>query len=91
MAKSAEKALEAAIGCQILTFSQMQTVLFEASKLSNGQPIGEHATIKDYGSYLCPNDLLLGRSTTKLRPFRKAKNTRLFFFVQEIEKAFWQK
>ena len=44
--------------------------------------------------YLCPNDLLLGRSTSRVPsgPFRETRNpNHRFEFVQQIVDAFWRK
>ena len=62
--RSVKRSLKAAIGESILTFSELQTVLFEVANLINERPIGRHPRSPEDGSYLCPNDLLLGRSTT---------------------------
>ena len=64
--KSVKKALKIAIGDQALTFSEMQTVLFEIANLVNSRPIGRHPTSVEDGSYLSPNDLLLGRSSKRI-------------------------
>lgn len=41
------------------------TVFSEVSNLMNGRPIGQHPTSPEEGTYLCPNDLLLGRSSVE--------------------------
>ena len=46
------------------TFSELQTVCFEAANLVNERPIGRHPTSPHDESYLCPSDLLLGHSTS---------------------------
>lgn len=93
LVKSAKRAIESALGSQILTFSQLLTVFFEAAELVNERPIGQHPTDPTDGAYLCPNDLLLGRSsnTVPQGPFQAGKNTKLFFFLQQIVDNFWQK
>ena len=51
-------------------------------------------SLKAAGSYLCPNDLLLGRSTTWVPsgPFKESTNPRLRFeFIQNIVNSFWEK
>ena len=55
-----------------MTFSELLTVLYEAANLMNERPIGRHPTSIDDGTYLSPNDLLLGRSTSRVPsgPFR---------------------
>ena len=63
--KSVKRALTAVIVESILTFSELQTVFFEVANLVNEEPVGRHPTSADDGSYLCPNDLLLGRSITR--------------------------
>ena len=64
--KSIKKAITIAIGENVMTFSELQTVCFEAANLVNERPIGKHPTSPDDESYLCPNDLLLGRSTSRV-------------------------
>ena len=78
----------------ILTFSELQTVMFEAANLVNERPIGRHPTSPDEGTYICPNDLLLGRCTLRVPsgPFKQSTNLRQRFeFVQNIIDAFWKK
>ena len=61
--QSVRRAITLAIGESVMTFSELRTVCFEAANLINERPIGRHLTSLDDESYLCPNDLLLGRST----------------------------
>lgn len=61
LVKSIKKVLNAAIGDQVMSFSKLQTVMFEAAQLGNQRPIGRHPAHPHERSYLCPNDLLLGR------------------------------
>ena len=92
--KSAKKAIAVAIGAQVLTFSEMQTVLFEAANLLNERPIGRKPSSVEDGAYLSPNDLLLGRSTSKVSggPFSNTTNSYIRYqFVQKIVTAFWKK
>ena len=77
-----------------MTVSELQTVCFEAANLVNERPIGRHPTSPDDGTYLCPNDLLLGRATSRVPsgPFRDALNPRQRVeFVQNIVNYFWKK
>ena len=46
--------------------SKLQPVCFEAANLINERPIGRHPTSSDDELYLYPNDLLLGRSTSRV-------------------------
>ena len=94
LVKSAKRAITVAIGSQILTFTEMNTVLYEVANLLNERPIGRHPTALEDGAYLCPNDLLLGRSTNKISggPFSTATNRySRYKFVQKIISAFWTK
>ena len=94
--KSIKKSLQVAIGDSIfgLTFSELQTACYEAANLVNERPIGRNPTSPEDGSYLCPNDLLLGRSTSRIPsdPFRETNNpNHRHEFVQKIVDAFWAK
>jgi hypothetical protein len=92
--KSTKRALDAAIGDSVLTFSELQTCLLEAAQLVNQRPIGVLPSTPDEGSYLCPNDLLLGRASTSIPqgPFkeRTSRKHRLDF-IQAIVAAFWKR
>lgn len=66
LVKSTKKALNATEGDQIMDFSELQTVMYEAVQIVNQTPIGKHPTHRDDGSYLCPNHLLLGRSSPEI-------------------------
>lgn len=70
--KSVKKPMSFAIGENTLTFSELQTVCYEAANLVNKRPIGRHPTMPEDGSYLCPNHLLLGWATPRVpsRPFK---------------------
>ena len=59
LVKLIKRAITAAISDPVLTFSELQTVCFEAANLVNERPIGRHPTSPEDGTYLCPNDLLL--------------------------------
>ena len=67
---------------------------FEAANLVNERPIGRHPTSPDDESYLCPNDLLLGRSTSRVPsgPFAQTDNPRhRCEFIQKVVNNFWRK
>ena len=44
LVKSVKRALEGAVGDQVLSVTELQTVLFEAANLINERPIGRHPT-----------------------------------------------
>ncbi|XP_078384539.1 uncharacterized protein LOC144666962 [Oculina patagonica] len=92
--KSIKRAITLAIGENVLTFSELQTICFEAANLVNERPIGRHPTTTDDGAYLCPNDLLLERSTPRVPsgPFRESAHPRhRFESVQNIVNGFWKR
>jgi hypothetical protein len=93
LVKSVKKAITVSIQDNVMTFSELQTVCFEAANLVNERPIGRYPTSPEDGTYLCPNDLLLGRCTSRVPsgPFRETANPRLRFeFVQRVINAFWK-
>ncbi|CAG2242061.1 unnamed protein product [Mytilus edulis] len=94
LVKSVKKSLEVAIGTSVMTFSELQTVLFEVSNLLNERPIGTKNSDPTEGSYLCPNDLLLGRSSIRVPNgnFNENSNYKLRWkFIQQVVQNFWKK
>ena len=92
--RSVKRAINTSISNGILTFSELQTVLYKVDNLLNERPIGRHPMSPDDRAYLCPNDLLLGRATSQVPsgPFdEKANNRQQFTFVQTIISTFWKK
>ena len=63
--KSTKRCLTQSVGTNILIFSELQTALFDVASLLNERPIGTKTTDPNEGAYLCPNDLLLGRTSRK--------------------------
>ena len=94
LVKSCKLALKKAIGTQVLTPFELYTYLLEVANLVNQRPIGRILNDPDDGSYLCPNDILLGRASSHVPqgPFRETKNPRLRVeFVQKIVDSFWKR
>ena len=94
MVKSVKAALKKAIGDAVLTPFELYMCLLEMANLVNQRPIGRIPTDCDDGTYLCPNDILLGRATSTVPqgPFRQTNNPRhRFEFCQRIVVAFWRK
>ena len=92
LVKSCKITLKKAIGEQVLTPLELQTCLVEVANLVNQRPIGRIPNDPDDGSYLCPNDVLLGRASSHIPqgPFRQTKNPRhIVEFVQKIVDSFW--
>jgi len=93
LVKSTKKALKKAIGEQVLTPFVFYTCLMEIANLINERPIGRVPNDPNDGSYLCPNDLLLGRASLIVPqgPFRETNNPRhRVEFIQRIVDAFWK-
>ena len=76
LVKSCKVALKKAIGDQTLTPFELYTCLQEVANLVNQRPIGRIPNDPDDGAYLCPNDMLLGRSSSTVPqgPFRETRN-----------------
>ena len=94
LVKSCKFALKKAIGEQILTPFELYTCLLEAANLVNQRPIGRIPTDPDDGSYLSPNDMMLGRASSDVAqgPFRETRNPRhRVELVQRIVDSFWQR
>ena len=91
--KAVKRAIMVAIGQQIITFSELQTVLFEVSNLVNERPIGIHPKNPEDGIYLCPNDLILGRASNRVPsgPFKEVSNLKRLTFIEALIDAFWKK
>ena len=64
LVKPVKRALNAAIGEEVMSFSELPTVMCEAAQIVNQRPIGVHPTCPEECPYLYPNDLVLGRSTS---------------------------
>lgn len=59
-----KRGISISIGNKVLSYADLQTVMFEIANLINQRPIGiKPGSDLDLGSYLCPNDLLLGRAS----------------------------
>ena len=51
LVKSAKLAIKSAIKGHVLSFSELQTVVYEAANMLNERPIGKHPTNPDEGAY----------------------------------------
>ena len=77
-----------------MSFVELQTYLYETAQLVNQRPIRISHAEPNQGTYLCLNDILLGRSSSAVPQalFKGRANTwcRLDF-IQRIVSNFWQK
>ncbi|XP_068245291.1 uncharacterized protein [Palaemon carinicauda] len=91
--KSVKRSLSMVIGTTILTFSDMQTTFFEIAKLMNERPIGIKPGMDvELGTYLCPNDLLLGRASNKVPSgswSTSGDTKKRLNFIQNVVDTFW--
>ena len=94
LVKTVKSALKTAVGDELMTFPELQTVMFECSGLVNQRPIGKHPVKPEDGAYLCPNELRLGRASPRIPqgPFQKRTgNKHRFDFLQGIVEGFWKR
>ena len=73
---------------------ELYTYLLEVANLVNSRSIGRVPNDPDDETYISPNDILLGRSTSEVPqgPFRETKNPRhRVEFVQKLVDSFWRK
>ena len=94
LVKSVKKAILLSTNGHRMSFSEFQTVCYESSNLVNERPIGiKQSHLQDF-TYLCPNDLLIGRCSSKVPQGPFSENTSIqkrFSFVQKIADSFWLK
>ena len=94
LVKTVKRALNAVAGEHVFCYSELQTLLFEAAQLVNQRPIGLKPTQPNDGSYLSPNDLLLGRASPDVPqgPFKdRCSHKYRFDFVQRTVQCFWKR
>ncbi|XP_068739565.1 uncharacterized protein [Montipora capricornis] len=94
LVKTCKSALKKAVGSQVLTPSELYTILLEVANLVNQRPIGWIPNDPDDGSYICPNDILLGCASSEIPqgPFKGTNNPRhRVKFVQKIIDSFWKR
>ena len=94
MVKTCKKALKKVVRDQTLTPFELYTYLLESANLVNQRPIGRAPNEPDDGSYLCPNDVLLGRATSEVPqvPFKPTRNPRdRVEYVQRLVDSFWKR
>ena len=93
LVKSCKLALKIAMGNHVLTPFELYICLLEVANLVNQRPIGRVPKDPDDGSYLYPNDMLLGRASPQVPqgPFQETRNPRhRVEFIQKIVDSFWR-
>ena len=83
------------IGNNVLSFNELLTTLYEIANLFNERPIGiKPGNEISLGSYLCPNDLLLGRNNKRVTKgvFDSSDDLKKRYqFINKIVSSFWKK
>ena len=100
MVKGVKVSMLKALGTQVLTLNEMNTLLAEVSQLVNERPIGLKPNESTHPSYLSPNSLYLGRCSDRISsgPFESdgvftddpKKTSSRFLLVQAITSQFWK-
>ena len=97
LVKSCKLALKKAIGehrTSLTHSSCTPSCLLKVANLVNQRPIGRPTNDPEDGAYLCPNDMLLGRSSSEFPKgaFRETKNPRKRVeFIQKNLDSFWKR
>ena len=94
MVRAVKRATISILKGKVLSHSELVTVMYEISNLLNERPIGKHLNDVDNGTYLCPNDMLLGRATARAPSGPFAENVtskKRLTFIQKLVHAFWVK
>ena len=95
MVKLVKRVLTRTIGDATLTFDEIQTVMFEVASILNERAIGmKNGASNVGGSYLCPNDLILGRANVRVPEGLFDNNANIKTrqnFINTIVNSFWKK
>ena len=95
MVKLVKRVLTRTIGDATLKFGELQTVMFEVVNILNERPIGmKNGASNVGGSYLCPNDLILGRASVRVPEGLFDNNANIKTrqnFINTIVNTFWKK
>ena len=94
LVRSIKKAINEIMKEQRLSYNELLTIFFESANLVNERPIGTKPSENQDFTYLCPNDLLLGRSTSRVPSglFNESKSLiKRFIFIQSLIDSFWKK
>ena len=89
--KSVKRCLLLTVGSNILSYPELQTIFFECGNILNSRPIGGK---DEESAYLCPNDLILGRTSIAV-PYGKfdmslSQNKRIQF-IGKLVANFWRR
>ena len=83
------------VGNNILSYSELLSAFYEIANLLNERPIGiKPGNDLSLGSYLCPNDLILGRNNIRVPHgiFDDSDNiVKRYQFINQVVSSFWKK
>ena len=88
-----KKALKVVTGNQVFSFGQLDAAVYECSYIVNCRPLQYSPEAGGDGGFICPNDLIMGRSDKKppIGPFEATSLTRKLKFVRSISIQFWDR
>ena len=90
-----KRGISMSIGDNVISFGELLTALYEIANLINGRPIGSKpGNDLSLGTYLCPNDLILGRNNINVpnEIFDESSNDfKKYKFINKIVSSFWKK
>ena len=90
-----KRGISMSIGDSVISFGELLTALYEIANLINGRPIGSKpGNDLSLGTYLCPNDLILGRNNINVpnEMFDESSNDfKKYKFINKIVSSFWKK
>ena len=100
MVKGVRNSMMKALGTQILSLNELNTLMAEVAQLVNERPIGLKPNERTHPQFLSPNSLYLGRCSDRIAsgPFQSdgvfsddpKKVTSRFQLVQVITSQFWR-
>lgn len=95
LVKSVKRALLSVIDSNsILSALELLTAMYQAAQLVNQRPIGRHPKKPEEGTYLTPNDLLLGRASPDIPqgPYKERNSNKYRHDqVQKVVTSFWKR
>ena len=94
LVKSVKKCLNSTLRERILSFCELQTVMYEVAQIVNQRPIGTHPSSPEDGSYICPNDLILGRASSDVPQgplMSRVSDKYRFDHLQNVVEEYWKK
>ena len=100
MVKGVKNSMMKALGTQVLTLNELNTLMAEVAQLINERPIGLKPNERTHPHFLSPNSLYLGRCSDRIAsgPFQSdevflddpRKASSRFLLVQAITSQFWR-